>query len=189
MTNGCFKRCSIKSKKMYALAVCLFALQFAAACGTQPQTSQQTANSSASPPPAARRTYTPLSDYKVEWVNHMIPTEMRAGAPHVVTVTVRNAGTSTWPSKGEPDNPKANLVTVSYHWLPAQGDRPVVFDGARTLFSRDIGAGEAVTLNNVQVIGPPTAGSYRLQLSLVHELVAWFENKGAQTLTVPVTVR
>lgn len=45
------------------------------------------------------------------------------------------------------------------------------------------------TANFTIVVTPPTEpGKYQLQFDLVHELVAFFSSKGAEKLTVPVTV-
>jgi hypothetical protein len=130
----------------------------------------------------------PLASYKVEWISNQIPSEMQAGKQQIVTVNLKNAGTAAWPSKGT-DGTANNQVSVSYHWLPAQGDTPVVVDGLRTPLPRDIGPGEAVTINNVTIEAPPAAGTYRLQMTLVHEMVTWFETQDAKTLTVPVKVQ
>jgi hypothetical protein len=40
----------------------------------------------------------------------------------------------------------------------------------------------------VEVVAPPEPGEYRLQLDLLQELVAWFEDKGAPRLLVPIRV-
>ena len=126
----------------------------------------------------------PLSSYKVEWVNNQIPTEMEAGKDYKVTVTLKNTSEVTWPwtlnGRGR--------VHISYHWLPTDGDKPIVWDGVRSGLPHDIAPGETFTTNEVQVVAPQTPGFYRLQLTLVHENVGWFEQKGASTLIVPVKI-
>jgi hypothetical protein len=113
---------------------------------------------------------------------------MQAGKDYAVTVTVRNAGEQTWPATGVGDK-SANMVSVSYHWLPATGDNPVVFEGARTPVPTDIAPGQSFTNNSIYVLAPSSPGSYRLQMTMIQEMVAWFDQQGASTVTVPVTVR
>jgi hypothetical protein len=166
---------------------CLVSLFTCGCGGAKPEPGPPSSGASPSPAPASKPVLKPLADYRVEWASHQIPTEMKAGAVHTAAVTLKNTGSSPWPGKG--DEGFANRVALSYHWLSPDADRPVEFDGIRTPFSHDIAPGETISVNNVQVLAPKTPGSYRLQLTLVHELVAWFENKGARTVIVPVAVR
>src|SRR5918911_2893425 len=140
-----------------SIALCLFcSISFGCARGsetTQPAKNPPTnpnrpaapANTSAA---GATAGPAPLSQFRVEWVNHQIPSEMRAGKDYAVTVTVRNAGEQTWPATGVGDK-SANMVSVSYHWLPATGDNPVVFEGARTPVPTDIAPGQSFTNNSI----------------------------------------
>jgi hypothetical protein len=123
--------------------------------------------------------------FNVAWTNPQIPSLMQPGKEHKIEVTIQNTGTDTWSSTAKGRAP----VNISYHWFPAKGDSPVIFDGHRTPFPHELAPGGRITVNNVLVVAPPVPGSYRLQVSLVQEGVAWFENKGASTLTVPVSVR
>ena len=90
---------------------------------------------------------------------------------------MRNTGNRVWP---------ASQVFVSYHWF--RDDRLVVWDGERTPFPRDLRAGSRAALS-VRVATPAEPGSYVLKLTLVHELVTWFEHKGATMIIRPVAVR
>lgn len=165
-------------------------------CSSPAPDNAKTGNSSSAPAAqpapgtATNATAVPLppTGYKVEWLSHQIPSEMQAGKEQMVTVTFKNAGIATWPSKGA-DGTAKNQVFVAYHWLPAQGETPVMSEGQRTTLPRDIGPGETVTLNNVLVVAPKQADSYRLQVTLVQEMVAWFDMQGAKTLVVPVKVQ
>ena len=151
-----------------------------------------TTNGNRQPAPAtpAATAPAPLPDsgYKVAWGTHNIPSQMETGKRQTVSVTLKNTSQSTWPTTIVGNN-AANAVTLGYHWLPAKGDEAVVFDGVRTILPQDVAPGQTVTLNNVTIEPPARPGSYRLQVSLVQEAVAWFEKKGASTLTLPVTVR
>ena len=60
-------------------------------------------------------------------------------------------------------------------------------DGARTPLPHDVAPGESVSLDaTIQVQSAP--GEYTLRLTMVQELVAWFEGRGGQPLDIPVTV-
>jgi hypothetical protein len=123
----------------------------------------------------------------VEWVDSQIPSTMNAGETTTVSVTIQNAGDASWPSASE-HGESGNNVYVSYHWLPAEGDDILVVDGLWSWLPKDIAPGESFTLGEMPVQALDTPGAYRLQLSLVHDSVTWFEHKGADTLTMPVTI-
>ena len=118
----------------------------------------------------------PDQEYRVEWAEVHIPAEVAAGVKIAVPVAMRNAGNRVWP---------ASQVFVSYHWF--RDDRLVVWDGERTPLPRDLRAGSRAALS-VRVATPPEPGSYVLKLTLVQELVAWFELKGATMFIQPVAV-
>ena len=155
-------------------------------CGGPAPDNAKTGNSSSAPgtpptaaPPAA------LSAYGVEWISNQIPSEMQADKLYTVTLTIKNPTSATWPARGA----GPGSVRIAYHWLPAQGDKPVVSNDERTALPHDIAPGESITLDNVLVAPPLNPGVYRLQMTLVHEQIAWFETQGVKPLTVPVTVR
>jgi hypothetical protein len=79
----------------------------------------------------------------------------------------------------------ASLVFVAYHWF--RDDKVVVWDGERTRLPRDVRAGGRASLS-VRVTTPAEPGTYVLQLTLVHENVSWFENKGGATVARPIVV-
>ncbi|SRR6266496_5506407 len=181
---------SMMNRIMFVLMV---SVSYVAAfgCGSGSQTSQPSAPSPTPATPAPSRPvvtpkpFEPL-DYRVEWVSHQIPPEMQPSRDYTLTVTLKNAGHATWESKGT-DGGLVNKVFVAYHWLPAQGDKPTFFEGRRSPLPQDLGPGQTVTVNNV-VVTAPGPGSFRLQITLVHEGVVWFEQQGAKTLIVPVRV-
>ncbi len=63
------------------------------------------------------------------------------------------------------------------------------YDGIRSKLPQDVAPNAEVTIDDVRILTPKSPGTYQLQLTLVNENVAWFEAKGAKTLTVPVMVR
>ncbi|HEX2163392.1 MAG TPA: YfhO family protein [Thermoanaerobaculia bacterium] len=132
----------------------------------------------------------PDSFYRVEWEGARLA-EGRAGGETVeVLVSLRNAGTETWPNP-ETADPRtavpAGAVRLSWRWWWGDREELVSDYSARIDLPAAVGPGESVTLP-VEVVLPTQPGDYSLQLDLVHELVAWFEQRGADTLLVPVTV-
>ena len=119
----------------------------------------------------------PDEAYRVEWEAAHIPQEVSASTRIAVPVTVRNTGNRLWP---------VSEVFVAYHWF--RDDRLVVWDGARTPLPRDLRPGNRATLS-MRVAAPHEPGSYVLMVTLVHEQVAWFEQKGAATIVRNVVVR
>jgi len=162
----------------------------ACACGSASETPTANAPANQNTQPAAAKTVAPapLSVFQVEWGDSKIPSEMQPDKDYTVSVTLKNTGNQHWPAKGVGAN-AANQVSVSYHWLPETGVVPVVAEGVRSPFPHDIAPGETVTLSDVHVVAPKAPGSYRLQVTLVQEMVSWFEGQGARTIMVPVKVR
>ena len=115
--------------------------------------------------------------YRVEWEDAHIPEEVVTSSKIAMPVTVRNNGDRVWP---------ASEAFVSYHWF--RDNRLVVWDGERTRLPRDLRAGSRAAVS-VHVTTPTEPGSYVLMLTLVHELRAWFEQKGAIPMIRPVAVR
>jgi hypothetical protein len=127
--------------------------------------------------PAGGQAVWPDQAYRVEWEEAHIPDDMAASAKIAVPMTLRNNGDRAWP---------ASQVFVSYHWF--RDDRLVVWDGKRTAFPRDLRPGSRAGLS-VRVATPNEPGSYVLMMTLVHEQVTWFEQKGAATVVRSVAVR
>lgn len=174
-------------KNIVRLALLCFAIFLCACSNPAPGPATANSNAGSAKQPAAAPVALPISAYSVQWISQQLPTEMKLGEERKVTVTLRNTGDAAWPSKGT-SGTNINQVSISYHWLPPTGDAPIILDGARSLLSHDIAPGETYTANNVSIFAPTVPGSYRLQLTLVHEAVTWFEWQGAKTVIVPVTV-
>jgi hypothetical protein len=107
--------------------------------------------------------------------------KMSVGKIVEIPVRVKNISQETWPA-GTVENP----VNLAYHWLDSTG-KMIVLDGMRTPLPNDLAPGSSVNLQ-AKIQAPDQPGSYTLQLTVVQESVAWFENKGAKTLNMPVTV-
>ena len=100
--------------------------------------------------------------------------EIPAGRIRRVPVTLSNTGRLAWDSEATPP------ILVSYHWLPADGEGFVAFEGDRTPFASPIEPGSTVTLE-VRVRAPEQPGHYRVEWDLVQEGRLWFSTEtGAQ---------
>jgi hypothetical protein len=115
------------------------------------------------------------------------PMEMRVpkSSRFLVAVTVRNTGSQPWTPYGK------NYTTLweprlAYHIRKLDGSL-VLFDGRRTGLDRVVYPGQATTLV-LEVAAPDQPGSYWLEVSLVQEAVAWFEDKGTPPARVKLLV-
>ena len=98
-----------------------------------------------------------------------------------IPVSVTNKSTATWDSKDK-DHP----VFISYHLLNAKGEL-VEHDNIRTSFNKRIGTDESVKVD-LMVDAPSRKGEYFLEVDMVKEKVAWFENKGSKTICIPLSI-
>ena len=96
--------------------------------------------------------------------------ELRTGANAVVPIAVQNTGRLPWDSRA--DSP----ILFAYHWRPADGDRFVAFDGARTPFRDRVEPG-ARAIVDARVRPPRQPGRYRLEWDLVQEGRLWFSTE------------
>ncbi len=122
------------------------------------------------------------SEGQGRWFSAVIDTpssiSLETTRPIRVPLTITNTGRATWDSHGpEP-------VLLSYHWIDADSDTIVAWEGERTAFARPVGPGETVQID-ASVGGPGRAGRYRLMWDLeqVHRL--WFSTEPG---AVPVFV-
>jgi O-antigen ligase/polysaccharide polymerase Wzy-like membrane protein len=108
--------------------------------------------------------------------------ELRTGENAVVPVTVTNAGRLPWDSADDPP------ILLSYHWLPAAGDRFVTFGGARTPFTSRVDPQETTRVE-ARVQPPRQPGRYRLEWDVVQEGRLWFTTEpGASRQMSRVTI-
>lgn len=105
----------------------------------------------------------------------------KAGETTKIPVKVTNTSDFAWDNKG------ANRVNFSYNWFDSTGKR-VVLDGERTGLPKILDPQDSEQLN-AAIKFPNTPGNYTLALTMVQEGVTWFNDAGAQTQKVPVTVQ
>lgn len=103
------------------------------------------------------------------------------GAIVRIPVRVANEGRITWHPDGDPP------FFLSYHWLEADTDRVVLFDGLRSAFIDPVPPGATATLE-ADVEAPSRAGRYRLTWDVVHEQRLWFSTEGSPSAITMVEV-
>ena len=123
--------------------------------------------------------------YKVGFDKPSFPNTMRCGHLASGILKVVNLSKFTWPSYA--DTLGFHVVRAAYHWRDVVTDSFVVFDGWRTALPRDLSPGSSVDLR-MNIEPPSVPGRYILDISLVQEGDAWFEEMGASTLRLPITV-
>ena len=113
------------------------------------------------------------------WLAHELE-PARAGATALARITLENAGSATWRSRGRTG------VRLAYHWLDPLGN-PLVWDGTRTALPHAVAPGETLELG-LPVVAPRPPGQYVLSFDLVEEYRFWFAEVGSATLDLPVDV-
>ncbi len=108
--------------------------------------------------------------------------ELPTGRLTRVPITVTNTGRLPWDSHATPP------MLISYHWLGADGDRFVAFEGARTPFAAPVLPDATVSMDMV-VRAPRQPGRYRLEWDIVQEGRLWFSTEpGAVRAMSPATI-
>jgi hypothetical protein len=139
------------------------------------------------------RTPLPASGFRVRWDPHTVPATMERGSSADVRIAFTNLSDVVWPDVASA-NPAAHdggyAVRLAYQWTPAPGPggpgagRP----GRRADLPRPVRPGDTMTLL-LPLQAPDQPGTYHVTFTLLQELVVWFDDKGAPTLVVPVTVK
>jgi hypothetical protein len=106
---------------------------------------------------------------------------VEAGTLVQATVTVENAGSAPWRTRGPDDG-----LFLSYHWLDGRGN-PIVWDGRRTPLDRVVEPGETLE-QEVAVRAPIPPGPYRLAVDLVNEHRFWLAELGVTAYEEAVDV-
>jgi hypothetical protein len=96
---------------------------------------------------------------------------LRPGSVADIPVTLSNRGWLTWQSSQAP------VFALSYHWLKADTEDVVIYDGLRTPFAQPIEPGEDVRLN-ARVRAPGYPGTYVLIWDVVQEHRTWLSLEG-----------
>lgn len=126
----------------------------------------------------------PDSGFAVEFSENDIPNTMTAGNKLSADVAIRNISKQTWPS--QPNAKNLNQVNLSYRWKDPKG-RVLIADGVRTPLPRNLAPGESVRLK-MNIAAPERPGRYLIEVTLVQEGVAWFDERGGAALSLPIVV-
>jgi len=92
-----------------------------------------------------------------------------AGERRAIHLRVSNTGSDRWPWATPSHAP---VIRLSYRWWTEDGH--CIGEGDRTSLPHPLGPGESC-IAPVTVSAPERAGTYVLELDLVHEHVRWFE--------------
>jgi SAM-dependent methyltransferase len=115
---------------------------------------------------------------KIEWLD--VTSSCRAGIHGTVHVRVTNASPVPWRYRDR------QALMIGNHWRDADG-KMVRRDDGRTVIRNGLAPGEHVEVS-LDVSTPPNAGRFIFELDVVQESVAWFADKGSQTLRAFVDV-
>jgi hypothetical protein len=122
--------------------------------------------------------------YLAQFLDHDTPTFMLPNSTYEVELSVRNAGTLTWPAGGE------NPVRLGFHWYDESGElviQPPGYD-YRAPLHEDVTFANTAVFSPALVTAPGEPGQYTLKWDLVHENVTWFADQGSSTLDVTISI-
>lgn len=112
-----------------------------------------------------------------------IPAPLFAPSERItLEVRVRNASPRDWVRS------EASPIRVANHWLSGDGRTMLVQDDGRADLPAVVKAGEEC-LVFLTITTPPEHGNYRWEVDLVHEMVAWFKERGSPTAQGEVQIR
>jgi len=125
--------------------------------------------------------FNPESEWraKIETQNKLL--EASPSQVMKIPLFVHNEGVGMWDS-----NDAKYPVHASYHLLDSEG-KMLRFDNVRTPLPRRIPPNDSVGLQ-LLIQAPERAGHYLLEIDLVTESVAWFKERGSETVQLPFVV-
>jgi hypothetical protein len=114
------------------------------------------------------------------------PGQMRAGETKTIRVRVKNASAVPWQVRGGgPDN--RYYIAVGNRWFRADGTTLVTSMDGRIGLPENLAPGQETTAA-LAIKAPQEPGEYVLDLDLVQEQVAWFNERGSETVKTKVAV-
>lgn len=102
----------------------------------------------------------------------MTPEHPVARGSLAISARVRNESGVDWPATAD--------IKLGNHWKTSDGET-VVLDDGRTWLAGDLASGESVDVA-LHCTVPDAPGAMVLELDLVHEYVAWFEDRTGEVL-------
>jgi hypothetical protein len=127
----------------------------------------------------------PDSGFKAALSTGDVPAQLLVSQQATIHIKVRNISDFVWPATGEADG--TFQVVLGNHWIDANNVVVTLNDG-RTALPHDLEPGREIELP-LTVTAPNTPGEYILELDMVQEYIAWFEEAGSKTLSIKVSVR
>lgn len=144
------------------------------------------ANAGAAPATTAPVATEPMPDgaFRATITAENPPTRLSPGQQVELKLKVKNNGSAAWPLQGRPGTGHFQ-VNLGGHWVGPDDKQVKVEQRIAQPFSIGPGAeGEmAYTIR-----APDKPGSYVVEIDMVQEMVAWFEEKGSQPLRLNVKV-
>ena len=113
------------------------------------------------------------------------PSTVWAGSCVELIVRVKNLSDITWSATG--GEQYRFRLSLGNHWFDEQ-NQVVNFDDGRVGLPWDIAPGEEVDLW-LAVNVPKAPGRYLLELDMVQERVAWFKDRGSESIVLPIEVK
>lgn len=170
----------MKMKRALAILACFIAFT---AC----RTGSTDADNTARPAPIKTMASAPLPDEALKVVLYLskVPTTIGVGEQRVLQLKVRNAGGAVWPALGAEDG--KFWVKLGDRWLDEKTEK-VLMDDGRSLLPNDVAPGEEVEMPLI-VTAPKKPGDYILEIGMLQEHVAWFQEKGASAVKIKVAVK
>jgi MoaA/NifB/PqqE/SkfB family radical SAM enzyme len=133
---------------------------------------------------AARAAVLSPAAMRAEFGSVEAPAAVAAGAKFEVRAAVKNTGGATWFAW---DLAGGRAIGLGWHWRDSRG-RVLQFDNnPRAYLDRDIAPGETAELT-IWPTAPPGSGRRTLELAMVQEQTAWFEQHGGATRRLPIAV-
>jgi hypothetical protein len=180
----------MKSKNcLLALTACCLLATWG--CGkSQPATSNN--ETPATPAKAVGDGPTALPDNGFKAVISVVdpPARLRTGQKQNIQVKVKNVSDVLWYARGAAVNTSSSnkfYIAVGNRWFGDDGGKLVTDMDGRHGLDRDLKPGEETEVPLV-ITAPKDPGDYILDLDLVQEQVAWFHDKGSQTMRVKIRV-
>ncbi len=161
------------------------ALAFAAGCGGDaPETGGAASSGAAAPAKPAG----PLPDnaFRAQITVADPPTRMRAGQKLDLRAKIKNLSDVAWTTQPPGVEGNKYVVAIANNWLKPDGSLVTNMDGRYGAMS-EVPPGGEIELP-IAVTAPKQPGEYILELDMVQEQVAFFKEKGSETLKLKVKV-
>jgi hypothetical protein len=113
-------------------------------------------------------------------------TTCRPSAALQFRIRAENTGLTPWIAAGEPATGKG-AVQLGAHLLDDDGMTEIVWDYGRAALPRNVAPGETIVLD-LSLQAPHRPGRYSVEMDMVTEGLAWFEDLGSAILRHPLYV-